>query len=305
MIVHTWRPSPTALLNPCADPSFKSLFTTNSNESHQALTCFLSDVVGRKVTDVVLQPNEIPQEATTDKQAEFDISCKIDGEVVNIEMQGRNENNDYGKRTEYHVAHLLNHYTPKGSDWRDTPRAYQISVLNFIFDKDEKNCFNHYLLRNENGRAISEIINVIFLELPKVGPLPDDVKTLTAIEMWGKFFLYANISEKQDFITELAEANRGIQMAVRVLRNISQDELNWYRESSYWMRVSDDKTRINAAERKGEVKGFARGKTETLEENARNFYANGSSVEYIAKCLKMTEDRVREIVKDVKVNTKK
>ena len=77
--------------------------------------------------------------------------------------------------------------------------------------------------------------------------------------MWGKFFIYANNPEKQDFIKELSKANRGIQMAVRVLHSMSQDELNWYRESSYWMRVSDDKTMKNAAERKGLEKGFKKG----------------------------------------------
>ena len=39
----SFRPSPTALLNPCADPIFKILFTDVSEEAHQALTAFLSD----------------------------------------------------------------------------------------------------------------------------------------------------------------------------------------------------------------------------------------------------------------------
>lgn len=32
-------------------------------------------------------------------------------------------------------------------------------------------------------------------------------------------------------------------------------------------------------------------------EDARNFYANGASIELIAKSLKMTEEQVRKIVK--------
>jgi predicted transposase YdaD len=48
-------------------------------------------------------------------------------------------------------------------------------------------------------------------------------------------------------------------MAVRVLHSMSQDELNWYRESSYWMRVSDDKTMINTATRRGLEKGMKKG----------------------------------------------
>lgn len=36
-------------------------------------------------------------------------------------------------------------------------------------------------------------------------------------------------------------------------------------------------------------------------EDARSFYANGVSIELIAKSLNMTEDHVKEIVKDVTV----
>ena len=157
----TLRPSPTALLNPCADPIFKILFTNESKEAHEALTCFLSDIIGKKVTDVVLQPNELSGETEEDKQSEFDINCKIQGKIVNVEMQGLNNDDHYGKRVEYHVAHLLNHYVVKGMDWKKIPQAFQISVLNFIFDDVETDCVNHYYLRNRNGHAISKSIRQI------------------------------------------------------------------------------------------------------------------------------------------------
>ena len=44
-------------------------------------------------------------------------------------------------------------------------------------------------------------------------------------------------------------------MAFTVLKNVSQDELNWYHESRYWMSVSDEVTRINAAKREGLAEG--------------------------------------------------
>ena len=225
-----------------------------------------------------------------------------------MEMQGRNIKDNYGKRTEYHVAHLLNHYTPKGTPWEKTPKVYQISVLNFYFDEEEKDCFNHYLLRNEHGRSISETINVIFLELPKVALLKDDIKTLTAVEMWGKFFLYANKPEKQDFVEELAKANRGIRMAVRVLKNISQDELNWYHESRYWMQVSDEKTMKNAAKRTGHAEGLAEGLAEGRVEGAQQkaleaaknlLKMNVLSYEQIAQAQGLSLEEVQKLAKEL------
>ena len=42
--------------------------------------------------------------------------------------------------------------------------------------------------------------------------------------------------------------------------------------------------------------GINQGKQEKAVEAARNFYANGASIELIAKSLHMTEEQVREIV---------
>ncbi len=264
--LQTYRPSPDALLNPLADPTFKTLFTDSSPEAHCALTCFLTDIIGKEVSDVELQPNELSGEAVTDKQSEFDINCKIDGKVVNIEVQGLNNDDHYGKRVEYHVAHIYNHYVFKGMDWKEAPQAFQISVLNFIFDEAENDCINYYMLRNQNGRRIAGMLNVILMELPKIISLPNDYSLLTPNQMWGKFFLYASNSEKQDFVNELAKHNRGIQMAVTVLNNISQDEINWYRETRYWMSVSDKKSMISSAEDRGVKKGLEQGLQQGLEQ---------------------------------------
>ena len=46
----------------------------------------------------------------------------------------------------------------------------------------------------------------------------------------------------------------------------------------------------------GLAKGLAEGQQQKAIEDARSFYANGASIELIAKSLKMTEEQVREIV---------
>ena len=316
MNIPSIRPSPDALLNPCADPIFKILFTNESKESNQALTGFLTDIIGKKVTNVVLQPNELSGEAITDKQSEFDINCRIEGKIVNIEMQGLNKDDHFGKRAEYHVAHLLNHYIKKGMDWNESLKTYQISVLNFVFDKGEQNSVNHYFMRNENGRPVSKTLNIIFMELPKIELLPDDISLLTPAQMWGKFFLYAAIPGKRDFIEQLIKANRGIAMAVTVLKNISQDELNWYHETRYWMHVSDMKTMKNAAERRGlkegrakglkegraegRVEGRAEGARENAIESAKNLLKMKlGSLEQIAQAVGLPQEKVLELQKEM------
>ena len=178
-------------------------------------------------------------------------------------------------------------------DWADTPQVFQISVLNFIFDKTEKNCFNHYLMRNKKGRSISEILNIIFLELPKVAPLLDDISLLTPAQMWGKFFLYAAKADKEEFVRKLAEHNRGISMAVTVLKNISQDEINWYKESRYWMHISDQKSMISSAVERG----FSQAKK---EDSINLLKMNKLTPAEIAQALGLTEKEVLKIAEEIK-----
>lgn len=289
----SYRPSPTALLNPCVDPIFKILFTDESQESKGALTCFLSDVLGKPVSDVVLQPNELSGEALDDKQSEFDINCKLDGQFVNIEIQGRNHDSSYGKRAEYHVAHILNHYTPKGTSWQNIPPVFQISVLNFIFSEDESSCINWYTMKNSNGREISGTMNVIFIELPKIRNLPDDPQKLTKVEMWGKFFLYASNADRQNYIRELSEHNRGIDMAVTVLENVSRDEMNWYHESRYWIHVADMKSQELAATERGLKigieQGIAQGIAQGIQHGTEQGIQQGKEIASLENAQKMLQ----------------
>ena len=194
---------------------------------------------------------------------------------------------------------LLNHYTPKGMKWQDIPQVFQISVLNFIFDAEEKSCVNYYCLRNERGRVISQTLNVIFMELPKIAQLDDDIDSLTSAEMWGKFFLYAADDEKQDYIIELAKRNRGIAMAFTVLKNVSQDELNWYHETRYWMHVSDELSMKEAARREGLAEGLEKGEHKKAVEAAIELLKENVAPEIIAKCVKLPLEQVNELARTI------
>ena len=76
-------------------------------------------------------------------------------------------------------------------------------------------------------------------------------------------------------------------MAVTVLKNISQDEINWYHETRYWMHVSDEKTMINAAERRGRAYG--------IQQVARNAIKEGLPAEQIAKLTGLTVDEINKL----------
>ena len=83
-------------------------------------------------------------------------------------------------------------------------------------------------------------------------------------------------------------------MAFTVLKNVSQDELNWYHETRYWMHVSDELSMKEAARQ--DV--LAEGRQEKAVEAVRSFYKNGVSEDIIAKSLNMPLDEVRKIIEE-------
>ena len=73
------RPSPTALLNPRCDPSFKAMFTQNTLSANAALADFISAMTGRTVTHVELTANEPAADLLDELQMSFDVGVTFDG----------------------------------------------------------------------------------------------------------------------------------------------------------------------------------------------------------------------------------
>ncbi len=156
-------------------------------------------------------------------------------------------------------------------------------------------------MRLEDGKKLkSARMKIIYLELPKYEDVPDyPIEKLTSVEKWAKFFLYSNRKEKQEYLRLLAETEAGIMNAQESLDSISQSEAEWIRETAYWDAVSNRKTIIGTAERRGlkqgMEKGLQQGIQQTKIETARNFKANGVSIEVIAKCTGLSVEEVEKL----------
>ena len=308
----TMRPYPGARLDPKHDPIFKSLFTQNTEESQKALTAFLSVILEQQIINVKLSPNELPIESEKDKQSIFDLSCHTaDSEkVLNVEMQGLNIYNSFDKRSEYHVAHLLNHYVTKGLAWNKIPSAIMISVLNFVYDSTCKDGLLKYSMRKEDGTALeSSRLMIVYLELPKYAKVSDGpIEKLTAVEKWAKFFLYASCKERADYVKALADSEEGIMYAMEALDSISQSDEEWRRERDYIDAVNTEISIRETALQEGLQQGIEQGLQQGLQQgarenaiqNAKNFLKmNKFSVEDIAQGTGLSVEEVQNLAKEI------
>ena len=292
----TYRPSPTALLNPCVDPVFKRLFTDSSPEGKRALQCFLEAILQKPVSNIVIRQEELPIESIFDKKSKFDLNCQIgENEFANIEMQNYNRKEVYEKRAEYYCAHLLNHHVPEGLKWQDIPKVYQISVLNFIREKDYPNEIFFYKFRSDEGLLLEERQNIIFIELPKIQQIvknlmdkTTNVQSLTATQKWCIFILYASNAELSSIIQEIANSEEGIMCAVTVLKEISKDELEWRRQTDQLMMENDRISFLAYAEEEGLKRGMERGMEQGIKEGMKQGIEQGKhscSIEIAKKLL--------------------
>ncbi len=301
----TLRPTPTAILNPRCDVTFKGIFTQGTKESDLALKDFIESMIGKEVKDLVLQPNEPPAETSGDMQMSFDVNVEFnDGEKADIEIQGRNEGYDFGSRSEIYAARLINSAAKKGSYW-NVPKVYQISVLNFEYDKDDSNTVSWYTMRNREGSGLGDRLNIIFLDLVKVRRLFGK-KDLTKAEKWGMFFSYADDERKQNYLNEVIKQEAGIMAAEFTVTYMSEEDANWYRENSRFKGQMDYNSGMEGAERRGLEKGLEQGRAEGEKnasvKNAKNLLQmNILTPQQISQAVSLPVEEVLKLQEEITV----
>lgn len=300
----TLRPSPTALLNPRCDASFKAMFTQETKESNAALQDFISTLIGKGVNEMQLVPNEPPVDKIDEVQMSFDVSVVFDdGERADLEMQAWQQDYDHGMRAEIQAARLLNTNARKGEKW-NTPKVYQISVIDFHYDKDDKSPVEWYTMKKDNGSRLSDRLNVIFFDLVKIKDLfGTPPENLTKLEKWGLFLSYADDATKKDYIKSLVNSEEGIMNAKAALNKVSQDDINWARENTIFKSIRDYNTGLYNAMQKGIQQGFTEGEQKKAVDAAIELLKEGISPETIARCVKLPLEKVLELKKEISADS--
>lgn len=258
--LYTKRPNPTALLSPLYDSTFKGIFTQETEDSKLALQTFVSAVVGRNVKNVILKPNEPAKDSPELKGMSYDISVEFDnGELSDIEMQAWKEDYDYGIRAEIQTARLLNNNAKKGDNW-NSPKVYQISILNFHYREDDNEILSWYTMKDEAGKRLTDRQNIIFIDLKTIRKkfgMP--VEELSSVDKWGLFFSYVDKEEYSEYMNKLVRSEKGIMAAENTVKYMSEADDNWFVQNSRFIAERDKNTQLQNAEKRGREEGIQQG----------------------------------------------
>jgi predicted transposase/invertase (TIGR01784 family) len=136
------------------------------------------------IDSIVITNPEIPPEMMKEKFCRLDIVMKIDGRLVNLEVQVADEGN-YPERSLYHWARLYSGALPSGGNYIELPPTITINIIAFkLFDCDE--FYSEFRpLEVSRHSLLTDKQCICYFELPK---LPEVVDGNDELKLWLALF---------------------------------------------------------------------------------------------------------------------
>lgn len=272
---------------PTNDLMFKKIFW--NKEHPNILISFINAVLKRKdpIISVDLISTEIDSQFLIDHGIRLDLLGKTStGEVLNIEMQKKN-NDDMYKRTLYYWARLYSSQLNKGKEYKTLKPVITINILDFILF-DDKRCHRNYILKDEKTNEVGDrMLDIHFVELKKRVYM-DQNDDLWA---WAEFLKAPNsknLDEKKEEIKSIRDAQNVYDIAVA--DPVEREKI----------RLLDKTQRDNLSSNKADLErakdeGLAEGEHKKAIETARKMLSKGSDIDFISECTGLSIDEIKKL----------
>ena len=259
---------PFPLVNPREDANFKAIFTQPTEDSRLALRSFISAAIGREVKKVRLTNNEPARVFEKQRVIRLDLNCEFeDGSLAQIEMQCSGSKDMFSARILYYWARLYTSFLKGGHNWEKLKPVYQISVVDFNFEKNDNEPVHKYRLYDkETGSICSENLTIIVLDLTKLPEIHhiEEIRNLPTILKWCKFLKEADNTESREIVSEICNQEVGIMGAFKSLREVSIPQKLWLWYTGRIAAEADRQMFLELARQEGLAAGIAEGKAEGL-----------------------------------------
>ncbi|MBQ6905223.1 MAG: Rpn family recombination-promoting nuclease/putative transposase [Spirochaetia bacterium] len=284
------------LLDPKVDSTFKTLFIKDGEASKTALKGLVRAITGHKPEDVTIINNELPKDIENAKNIRLDLQCRLaGGERIGIEMQTCRTGDDLKARTFFYGCKMVSSVGQSGDSYMDIPKVYQVMFTDFNPFGDKSSYLQSFVMRNEET-VLTDMLRVIFVQLPLLKESGKEVKNFTDIEKWVIFLRDSTDKSKRDLLNEIMASDEGIREAGEILMTISEDEKEWARQISRLKGEWDFKSSVVTAKREGLAEGRAEGEQigekHGLETAARGMKAENIPIETIVKITGLTPEQV-------------
>jgi len=265
------------------DILFKILFVQNED----LLKNLVSKILGITVEDMkefkVTNP-EITPESLSGKFCVLDIKMEINGQVVNLEVQVKDED-DFPERSLFYWSRSYTKELKKGGDYIDLRKTIGIHIVKFDMCKDTKDFHSEFrALEVSRHTELTDKMVLHYFELKK---LPEVTKAdaENVLKLWLGLFK-AETEEEMAKIVEIG--GKVMEQAVMAYKSVVASDT--FQEAEYLRRINE-----TAALRHARNQGKAEGKAEGVIQTARNMKDLGIDTNTIAKATKLTVDEILKL----------
>lgn len=272
------------LLDPKIDFVFKQIF--GSEQHPRVLISFLNATLKPTfpITQVEIKNTDLEKQYIEDKFSRLDVKATTSNhEMINVEIQLKNEYNMI-KRSLYYWSKLYEEQIGEGEDYASLKRTVCINILNFKYLKNDRFHNGYRLKEIETNEQLSDVMEIHFIEIPKLDDKSDEKDLLVA---WTQF-LKDPESEK---VRSLEMTIEEIREAKDTLHRLSADENQRALYDMRAKRLRDEVSALNKAKREG----IEQGEKNKAIEIARSLInllpieviaeKTGLSIEEINRCL--------------------
>ena len=254
----------------------------------------------KKIVNVDIKKTDIEKQYIEDKYSRLDVKATTSNdEIINIEIQLKNENNMV-KRSLYYLSKMYEEQLNEKEDYSKLVRTVCINILNFKYLKTDNFHTGYRFKEIESNEELTDIMEVHFIEIPKLQDSSDEKDMLVA---WTEFLKDPESEKVRGLELSIEEIRQAKDELIRMSNDSTQRELYDMRANS----LRDKMSELNAAERKGIEKGREEGREEGRKEGieegrkeekieiARNMKLSGLDTNTIAKITNLSEDEIDKL----------
>jgi predicted transposase/invertase (TIGR01784 family) len=271
---------------------FKYIF---GNDKHKdVLIALLRDVLGLPAEEfegIEIVNNELLKEFYEDKKGILDVRVRTtSGKQIDVEIQIL-PSEYMAERTMFYWSKIYTSQIKPGETCDVLKKCVVINIVDFYCTPLKKLHTKYHLTEDETGYRLTDILEIHFLEIPKLFDHDVERDENDPVVQWMEF-----IDAKSKGVIELlAERNTDIKKAYDLLKIISKDEKSRMLYESRQAEISDQRTRIKSAE----ARGIELGKEHKAVEDAINLLKLGVSEEIIVSGIGLPMEKILELKKAI------
>lgn len=280
------------IMSPKYDFVFKYIF---GNEKHKdLLIALLSDILAvpeEEFEGIEIINSELIKVFKEDRKGILDVRVRTKlGKQIDVEIQIL-PTEYMAERTMFYWSKMYSGQIKPGDTYDKLKKCVTINIVDFKCTPLKKLYSSYHITEDKTGYRLTDILEVHFLEIPKLFDEDIERDENDPIVQWMEFL----DAQSKGVMEMLAEKNKDIKKAYDLLQIISKDEKARMLYEAKYAEISDQKTRIKSAEEKGRKEGA----TEKALRVAGKMLRRGDCIEDIVDLTELPKEKVIELKKQM------